>query len=182
MTNQREKRAVVVVAFVAGIVFLVRLGSIVFPSHTGRIDPRINLTGDVNSQIAERQRQQQIRAFVSVNEGEVSRTEERIREATALAAASTVCLTNEVLNRRVPFTVGDLASRLNTSGLLPPGVQVIGANGEASSSHAKLFLRYRSEPLGVEILSLGKVPLDGPALLVRVAASEVPSSEKQSAQ
>jgi len=135
---------------------------------TGRVDPHISLVEDRAREIAERQRQQQISAFVAVTEGEVFRTEERIREATALATAASLFAARESLNSHVLKSVTDLLVGIKNEELMPPGLQLIASEGTVSSSHAKLTIRYRQEPLGIEVLSLGKVRLDGPALLVRV--------------
>lgn len=146
----------------------VRLSSIVFIQRTGTVDPRINLAENQARQIVERQRQQQVAAFIAVTEGEVSRTEERIREATALATAGSLFAASESLSSRIPASVTALLSGVNGAGLMPPGMQLLDSQGEVTCSHGRLFVRYRPEPLGVEVVSLGKVPLDGPALLVRV--------------
>jgi hypothetical protein len=171
----------IVVGVVALLILFLRLMSAFFFHSIGKVDPRINLIEDRHTQIAEKQRQQQIQAFMAVNEGEVARTEERIREATALALVTSVFAANEALNRRVPTNTLELISRIKNFGLLPPGLEVVDATGEVSSRYAKARIRYRSEPLTIEILSVGKVPLDGPALLVRIPGSRSNDSEKQEA-
>jgi len=132
------------------------------------VDPHINFAEDQTRHIVERQRHQQVAAFVAVTEGEVSRTEERIRQVTALATATSLFAGSEALNRRTPPDVTALLKGAKAARLMPPGMQVSGSDGEVAVAHGKLFVRYRPEPLGIEIVSLGNVPLDGPALLVRV--------------
>jgi hypothetical protein len=88
---------------------------------------------------------------------------------------------NEALNRRVPTSTLELISRIKNCGLLPPGLEVVDDTGEVSSRYAKARIRYRSEPLTIEVLSVGKVPLDGPTLLVRVPGNRSDDSEKQEA-
>ena len=51
---------------------------------------------------------------------------------------------------------------------MPPGMQLVDTPGEVTTARGKLVVRYRPEPLMVEIISLGRLRLDGPALLVRV--------------
>ena len=171
MTKRQHNRSVLVVAIMVVIVLAVRFSSFILSQRIGGVDPHINLVEDRMSQITERQRQQQIAAFVAVTEGEVFHTEERIREATALATATGLFAASESLNKRVPASVTDLLIGINNARLTPPGLQLFGSDGNIISSHAKLIVRYKPEPLGVEVVSLGKVPLDGPALLVRVPAN-----------
>jgi hypothetical protein len=181
MTKNQQKRSVLIVAVVVAIILAVRWSSFILPRDTGRVDPHINLVEDRGRQIADRQRQQQIAAFVAVTEGEVFRTEERLREATALATATSVFAANESLNRRIPASVTALLIGVNNAGLLPPGMQLMGSEGEVSCPRGKLFVRYRPEPIGIEVLSLGKLPLDGPALLIRVPADGFSATNNEGA-
>jgi hypothetical protein len=167
MTKTEHKHPLWIVSTVALMVFAVRFSSFIFP-HTTRVDPHINLSEDRTRKITESQRQQQIAAFVSVTEGEVFRTEERIREASALATATSLFSASQSLNRRAPANVTDLVIGTRDAGLLPPGLELLGTDGSVTSPHSKLTVRYRPEPLGIEVVSVGKVALDGPALLVRV--------------
>lgn len=178
MTRNGHRGSVLFVAIVVTLILAVRLSSFILPRSTGRVDPHINLLEDRARQIAESQRQQQIAAFVAVTEGEVFRTEERIREATALATATSLFAAGESLNRRSPASVNALLVGINNAGLMPPGLQLFGADGNINSAHAKLVVRYRQEPLSIEVLSVGKAPMDGPALLIRVPAE---SSNKEGA-
>jgi len=168
MTHSQQKRPVIIVGVVVAAIVAVRLISAVFPQTTGSVDPRVSLAENQTRQIFEEQRQQQVGAFMAITEGEVSRTEERMREATALATAASLFAASESFNRRPPVDVRALLSGLNNMGLMPPGVRFVDTQGDVTCSHGKLFIRYRPEPLGVEVVSLGNVRLDGPALLVRV--------------
>ena len=170
MIKTPHQRSLLIVAIVVMIVLAIRFLSFILPQRIGRVDPHINLVEDRARQITESQRQQQINAFVAVTEGEVFRTEERIREATALATATSLFAASESLNKRLPPSVTDLLLGINNAGLIPPGLQPFDSDGNIVSSHAKLVVRYRPDPLGIEVVSLAKVPLDGPALLVRVPA------------
>jgi hypothetical protein len=105
---------------------------------------------------------------MATSDGEVARTEERIREATGLATAASLFAAKESLDKRIPESVSALLAGVNNAGLLPPGMQVIESSGVVASGRGQLFLRYRAEPLGIEVVSIGKERMDGPALLVRV--------------
>lgn len=169
MTQPQHKKPLLIVGIVVSLIVGLRFISIALPGRTGRVDPHVNLAENQALQIAERQRQQQIGAFMAVAEGEVSRTEERIREATALALGASLFAANESLSKRtLPGRVRALFSGVSAAGLMPPNLQPMHDPGELISPHARLFVRYRPEPLGIEVVSLGKVRMDGPALLVRV--------------
>ena len=160
---------------IAGTIVIVivgaRLLSTALPERTGSVDPRITLLSNEAQQRIERQRRQQVHAFVSVAEGEVSRTEERIREATALALAATLIAAKESLGRRTPASTNILLAGVNAAGLLPPGMRLDESTGLVRSVRGELQLRYRSEPLEIEVLSVGKERLDGPMLLIRLPQS-----------
>lgn len=168
MTLQRRNMPMLIVGIVVALIVGSRLLSIALPERSGRVDPHVSLTENQAQQIVERQRQQQVRAFMTAADGEVSRTEERIREATALATAAGLFAAKESLDKRTPASVTTLLSGVNAAGLLPPGMQLLDSSGGVSSSLGQLFVRYRLEPLGIEVVSIGKERMDGPALLVRV--------------
>jgi hypothetical protein len=168
MIKGRQNRSLIITTIVIALMLVFRFGSFFFAQKTGRVDPYVTFTEDRAKQISDRQRQQQIAAFVGVTEGEVFRTEERIREATALATAVSLFAARESLNQRTPANVTALLVGVNDAGLIPPGVQIDDSHTNVSGVYGQLLVRYRPDPLGVEVLSLGKNPLDGPALLVRV--------------
>ncbi len=171
MRDRTHNRQLLIVAFVVALIAGARLLSVALPERTGRVDPHINLAQDQVRQIVEKQRSQQARAFNAAADGEVSRTEERIREATALATAASLFAARESLNSHPPATVTDLLAGVRSAGLMPPSIQQLSGQGEATSSRGTLSLRYRPEPLGIEVISLGRERLDGPAILVRVPDS-----------
>src|SRR5207237_2305815 len=57
-------------------------------------------------------------------------------------------------------------------GLFPPDMVLDQSGSSVSSSYAVYYVRYRSDPLGVEIVSIGKGSLSGPPLLVRLPDDE----------
>ncbi|MEP7342606.1 MAG: hypothetical protein ABI977_33065 [Acidobacteriota bacterium] len=103
-------------------------------------------------------------------DGEVERTAARVRDASALTMGLTLFAVNEGLNRRAITNVGTLVGRFAARSLLPPGVRQNTAPGVLESERAMIYVRYRPEPLAIEILSVGRERLDGPALIGRIAA------------
>lgn len=102
-------------------------------------------------------------------DGEVERTAERVREASALVMGLTLFAVNEGLNRRAAANVGTLVARFAASNLLPPGVRQNIAQGVLESGRALIYVRYRPEPLAVEVVSVGRERSDGPSLIARIA-------------
>ena len=120
MTKQWRNMPMLIVGIVAALILGLRLLSIALPERTGGVDPRVTLTENQAQQIVERQRQQQVQAFMAASDGEVARTEERIREATGLATAASLFAVKESLDKRVPESVTALladrkSTRLNSS-------------------------------------------------------------------
>ena len=173
MTSKEQNRSLLIVAVIVVATIAIRVGSTFFSHTMGKVDPHINLTQEKSIELIEKQRQQQLSAFYSVDDGEVSRTEQRIREATAVATAISLFAANESLNRRAPANANTLLLAIKNSGLMPPGLQADGTSGSLVSAHANLVVRYRNEPLGIEVVSLGRVSMDGPTLVVRVLSDEM---------
>ena len=173
MRNKQLNKSVLGVGVLVAVIFGLRVLSVFVPQRTGTVDPRVVLAEDQATEVIERQRQMQANAFSAVSDGEVSRTEERIRQATALATATSLFAANESLNRRTPSTVTELLAGVSAADLLPPGMQLLGAKGEISSPRGSLFVRYRPEPIGIEILSVGQARMDGPAILVRLPDASI---------
>jgi hypothetical protein len=164
----RHKLPLITTAVIIALIMGTRFVSSVFTSDIGGVDPRITLPQNQVQEIRERQRRQQVQAFVSVSEGEVSRTEERICEATALALSVSLFAATESLSHRLPASDRALLSGVQKAGLLPPGMQLIDNSVLVSSVRGTLQLRYRPEPLCIEVVSVGRERTDGPVLLLRV--------------
>lgn len=109
-------------------------------------------------------------------DGEVERTALRVREVSALVTGLALFAVNEGLAGRNPATVDVLMRRFIERGLLPPGIAQH-AGGVLSSGNAVLYIRYRPEPLAIEVVSLGRARLDGPAILGRIITGEGEAGE-----
>lgn len=105
-------------------------------------------------------------------DGEVERTALRVREVSALVIGLTLFAVNEALAKRPVDDVETLLDRFIARGLLPPDVERSSATGALVSAHAKIIIRYRAEPLGLEVFSLGRERADGPAILGRILTGE----------
>lgn len=132
------------------------------------VDPRVTLDSASPLIEAKSPAKPPQTTVVSVMEGEVARTADRIAEATALALSASLYAATEQLKGRAPRSVRDLVAGLAAANLLPPGLQLTQAEGTLAAPRGTLSVRYRPAPLGVEIVALGREPADGPALIVRV--------------
>ena len=175
--DMRHKLPLITTAVIVTLIMGTRFISSVLTNDIGGVDPRITLPPNQVQEILEQQRRQQVRAFVSVSEGEVARTEERIREATAVALAVSLFAATESLAQRVPVSDRALLSGVKKVGLLPPGMQLIDDSVLVTSERGTLRVRYRLEPLCIEVVSIGRERTDGPALLIRVPSMIVGKDE-----
>lgn len=116
----------------------------------------------------EERREQGSRGRTFAFQGEVYDQAEQIRQSGALAIAATLLAANRSLEGKPIQTVESLLFGLFESGLLPPGLTHDNGTKSVNSDHAVFYLRYRAEPLGVEVLSIGTRTGDGVAIVVRV--------------
>jgi hypothetical protein len=107
-----------------------------------------------------------------LTDGEVARTATRIREASGLLMGLTILALSEQMNNRSATRVESLIELLARRGLLPPGISLMSANGALVSDRATIYVRYRPLPLGVEVVSIGREKMDGPAVIVRLGTGE----------
>src|SRR5262245_17525626 len=103
-----------------------------------------------------------------LTDGEVARTASRIREASGLLMGLSVLALGEQMNNRPPAGVEALIELLARRDLLPPGVSRTSAKGALVSDRATIYVRYRPLPLGVEVISIGREKMDGPAVIARL--------------
>ena len=101
-------------------------------------------------------------------QGEVYDQVEQVRESAALAMGTTLLAVHGVLERKPFTTVDSLLAGVVAGGLAPPGLSQDSGNAAMSSAQAVYYIRYRAEPLGVEVLSIGKGKGSGVAIVVRL--------------
>jgi hypothetical protein len=107
----------------------------------------------------------------SLPDGEVARLATRIREATGLLMGLALLAVTEQMSDRSLANVDALIERMAERNLLPPGIGRISISGTLGSDHAILHIRYRPLPFGIEVVSVGREPLDGPAVIARLTAT-----------
>src|ERR1043165_7170060 len=146
MMDLRHKLPLITTAVIVTLIMATRFISSVLTNDIGSVDPRITLPPNQVQEILEQQRRQQVRAFVSVSEGEVARTEERIREATAVALVGSLFAATESLSHRILASDIALLSGVEKAGLLPPGMRLIDNSALINSERGTLRVRYRPEP------------------------------------
>jgi len=130
------------------------------------IDPHVTMEFGEGSSVKQASARQAV--IATTIDGEVARTAERIGEATALALSASLYAASEQIKGRSPRAARDLLAGIAAQKLLPPGLAF--TQGSALiSAHGSLSIRYRPAPLGVEVVSVGHKPADGPALIVRIS-------------
>jgi hypothetical protein len=105
-------------------------------------------------------------------QGEVYSDAERLREAAALGVGSMLMATQRNLDHAPFSSVEALLGTMASDGLLPPDMVLDRSGSSVSSKYGVYYVRYRSAPLGVEIVSVAKGGLSGPALMVRLPDDE----------
>lgn len=136
-------------------------------AHRNRINARVEIADPVVETAATQS--QTIPATPALPDGEVERTAARVREVSAMVTGLTLLAVNEAIARQAAPTVRSLTDRFVARGLLPPGVRRHAANGVLESERGLIYVRYRPEPLAIEVVSIGRVPPDGPAIIGRLA-------------
>jgi hypothetical protein len=151
-------------AMIAGLTLSFVLAAAFAASHfrSRTIDPRVTMEfGQVAPANQAPPRQIVIATTI---DGEVARTAERIGEATAMALSASLYAASEQIKGR---DTQDLLAWIAAKNLLPPGLSLT-EGGALLSAYGALSVRYRTAPLGVEVVSLGNRREDGPALIVRI--------------
>ncbi len=159
-----------VVGLVAtGVVLLLLYGGDIKRALTGHYNPRISF--ERNAQASTRRaarRASESSSQEAVFDGEVYRTEGRLREASAVVIAASLSNVARSTERRPVKTVDELLEEIAARGLLPPGVELVRERHLLVSEHSTIHIRFRPDPLGIEVVSLGRERADGPGLLLRV--------------
>lgn len=101
-------------------------------------------------------------------QGEVYSEAEQVREAAALTMGTTLLAAQRSLERSPFLTVESLQAGVVSQGLVPPGLRQDSGANSFSSEQADYYVRYRAEPLAVEVLSIGKGKGSGVVVLTRL--------------
>ena len=132
----------------------------------GVVEPRVTIERGAKGAEAERAAAHlRLQVVQRAMDGEVATTADRLREAAALAAAASLVLVNErgAIRAKGWNLIRSVAARK----LLPPGAAFTDQTNVLATPYGSLVLHFRSAPLGVEVLSVGK-DKNSPALIVRV--------------
>ena len=159
-----QKRTLLIFAGGA-LILTVMIANYLAPRNVPSVDPTVSLEraqddGSSNTRTAN----------VSPNlpdDGEVYRTAERLREASAVALAAGLYVAGEQVNRHYPQSADSVITGVRSAGLLPPGITV-GGRALLLSPFGRLQLRFRSEPMAIEVIDTPHSREDGPALMVRI--------------
>lgn len=101
-------------------------------------------------------------------DGEVERTATRVREVSALVMGLTLLAVQEAITGHAVTSSEALTERFVARQLLPPTIRPATARAVLESDTAVLYVRYRVEPLALEVVSLGRTPEDGPPIIGRI--------------
>ena len=162
-----QKRRLLFIA-PAALVLTILLANYLTPRNIPSVDPTVSIESAQNNDSSSSRV-----ANVTPNlpdDGEVYRTAERLREASAVALAAGLYVAGEEVNRRYPQSADSVIAGVRSAGLLPPGITVDGRAMLLSPFSTEL-LRFRSDPLAIEVIDIPHSREDGPALMVRIPGS-----------
>jgi hypothetical protein len=160
-----QKRTLLTAA--AALLLMVMLAKYLAPRNVPSVDPTVSIERAQNDDTSN---QRSAPAPNLPDDGEVYRTAERLREASAVALAAALYVAGEQVNRRYPQTADSVVAGLRSAGLLPPSITVDG-RAMLLSHFARLLIRFRPEPLAIEVIDIPHSREDGPALMVRIPGS-----------
>jgi hypothetical protein len=152
-----------------GVMLLLIYGGAIRRALTGHYNPRISFERGAQARArSAAHRTNESSSQEAVFDGEVYRTEGRLREASAVVIAATLSGVTRITEHRPVRTVDELLEEVAARGLLPPGVELVRERHLLVSEHSTIHVRFRPDPFGVEVVSLGRERADGPGLLLRV--------------
>ena len=160
-----QKRTLLTAA--AALLLMVMLAKYLAPRNVPSVDPTVSIERAQNDDTPN---QRGAQAPNLPDDGEVYRTAERLRVASAVALAAGLYVAGEQVNRRYPQSADSVIAGLRSAGLLPPGITVDG-RAMLHSHFARVLLRFRSNPLAIETISVPNSREDGPGLMVRIPGS-----------
>ncbi len=150
----------VTVVFVVSFVGYARRGGFWSPA----VEARVFTTENARRAGEAARSNQRVFAF----QGEVYSDVERLREASAIAVGGMLAAANRKLERQPLASVESVLGGMKSSGLMPPGITMDSAGKVLSSVYGSYYVRYRQEPLGIEVVSVCTGQLCGPAILIRL--------------
>ena len=104
-------------------------------------------------------------------DSEVPRTAERLRDMTAVAIAATTNVVEASLHNQTPRDAGAILATIAQRQLIP-AEWLTDQPGVLAMPHATVHLRYRRQPMAIEVISVPKDRNDGPAILIRIPDPE----------
>jgi hypothetical protein len=162
----QKRRLLFVAAAALGLTVL--LANYLMPRNVPSVDPTVSIERAQNDD-SSNQRSTQVAPNLP-DDGEVYRTAVRIREASAVALAAGLYVAGEEVNRRYPQSADSVIAGLRSAVLLPPGITVDG-RAMLLSPFGRLLLRFKPDPLAIEVIDLPHSSEDGPALMIRIPGS-----------
>lgn len=169
----------VVGAVAAGIMMLLLGGGYIRRAFVERLDPRISVEQGLVGNGREGKRAKTDASSSPVFDGEVYRTESRLRETGALAIAASLYGVRTIAERRPARTVNELMAGVVARGLMPPGLHLVPNEAAVASPYGTLYVRFRPQPFAVEVLSMPRERMDGPCLLMRVPDTDESSHSRE---
>lgn len=155
-----------------GVVLLSLLADPVMRYFVPRLDPHISFEADGVSAAHHDDTRARNQKQPVIFDGEVYRTEGRLREVAVLAIAAYAAVLNGVAARRAPQSVEQLLANVDRGWMKSVGLEPLPDGSGFISAHNTLYVRYRPPQLDVEILALPRVRGDGPALLMRLPETD----------
>lgn len=157
-----------VVTFVAvSLSLLLLFGKDIRQFFADNFYPRISFQNE-NSQRIKKDERAYKQSQATLFDGEVYRTDERLREASAVAIAASIAGVASFTERRPLRDVNQLLTSMKDRNLLPPNIELTEEGNVLLSQHSTIHIRFRPSPFAVEIVSLGRTRLDGSALILRL--------------
>ena len=162
----QKRRLLFVAAAALGLTVL--LANYLMPRNVPSVDPTVFIERAQNDD-SSNSRAANVATSLP-DDGEVYRTAVRLREASAVALAAGLYVAGEQVNRRYPRSADSVIAGLRSAGLLPPDITVDGRAMLLSPFSTEL-VRFRSDPLAIEVIDIPHSRADGPALMIRIPGS-----------
>lgn len=131
-------------------------------SRMGTVDAQVTIGGAGSASSTAESRSQ-----YRWPDSEVPRTAERLRDATAVAIATTTSVIEGSLWGRIPKDVNELVTYIAQRQLIP-AEWLTSEPGVLQTQHGSIHLRYSPTELLVEVISAPQDRNDGPAILIRL--------------